>query len=334
MLKKIILLLAAALWAQGAFSQSHEFANWKRYASANAELGAPAKGENRVVLLGDSITDRWPRTSPSFFADNGFIGRGIGGQTSYQFLLRFREDVINLKPAVVVINYGTNDIAENTGKYDENLTLGNVCSMAELARANGIRVVLTSCLPAGGFGWHPAVAGAMEKIVSLNARVREYARKNNIPYVDYFDAMVTEDGTGMKPEYAVDTPGVHPNAAGYSVMEGLLLPVLESPLWFGSTEWDFGEVDPDGGTLFHSFRMTNVSDRDFRLVGAAGDCSCVRAYIGRYRIKPGETAELKVSVNPAGYSGEVEHTLVLYGQGEKAVQSFSLKFNATDKQSR
>ena len=106
----IQLLLIVSL---GISAQKHEFGNWKRYSKANSELGAPAKGEKRVVLMGNSITDGWPGTRPEFFKENNLIGRGIGGQTSYQFLLRFREDVINLQPKVVVINYGTNDIAEN-----------------------------------------------------------------------------------------------------------------------------------------------------------------------------------------------------------------------------
>ena len=219
----LLLMMAASVNAQ-----KHEFANWKRYAQANRELGAPDKKAKRVVLMGNSITDGWPRVSAQFCKDHPYIiGRGIGGQTSYQFLLRFREDVINLKPKVVVINYGTNDIAENTGAYDEDLTFGNVCSMVELAKYHKCKVVLASCLPAGGFSWRPAITDAMEKIRHLNARVQEYAKKNKIPYVDYFSAMVTPDGKAMRAELAQDNPGVHPNEAGYKIMEGLLLPVIE-----------------------------------------------------------------------------------------------------------
>ena len=224
---RIIAAVALLSIALGAQAQKHDFANWKRYANANKELGAPAKGEKRVVLMGNSITDGWPGKRPEFFKDNNLIGRGIGGQTSYQFLLRFREDVINLQPKVVVINYGTNDIAENTGEYNEDLTYGNVLSMVELARYNKIKVILTSCLPAAGFNWHPSITDSMEKIQRLNARVKAYAEANKIPYVDYFSAMVSEDGTGMNPELAQDTPGVHPNVKGYEVMEKLLLPVIK-----------------------------------------------------------------------------------------------------------
>ncbi|MBO4840268.1 MAG: lipase [Bacteroidaceae bacterium] len=224
---KILFFMLLSMMAVGVNAQKHEFANWKRYAQANNELGAPAKGEKRVVLMGNSITDGWPGKRPEFFKENKLIGRGIGGQTSYQFLLRFREDVINLQPKVVVINYGTNDVAENTGAYNEDLTFGNVCSMVELAKYHKCKVILTSCLPAAGFCWRTEIKDAMEKIRHLNARVQEYAKKNKIPYVDYFSAMVTADGTGMRPELAQDTPGVHPNVEGYKIMEGLLLPVIK-----------------------------------------------------------------------------------------------------------
>lgn len=224
---RIIAAIAMLSIALGTQAQKHEFGNWKRYAKANKELGAPAKGEKRVVLMGNSITDGWPHTRPDFFKNNNLIGRGIGGQTSYQFLLRFREDVINLQPKVVVINYGTNDIAENTGPYDEDLTYGNVLSMVELARYHKCKVILTSCLPAGGFSWRPAITDGMDKIRSLNARVKAYAEANKIPYVDYFNAMLNEDGTAMNPELANDNPGVHPNAAGYAIMESLLLPIIK-----------------------------------------------------------------------------------------------------------
>ena len=223
----VAILLLLSMNVAGLHAQRHDFGNWKRYAAQNKELGTPAKGEKRVVLMGNSITDGWPQTRPEFFSNNRLIGRGIGGQTSYQFLLRFREDVINLQPKVVVINYGTNDIAENTGAYNEDLTFGNVCSMVELAKYHKCKVILTSCLPAGGFSWRPAITDAMEKIRHLNARVQEYAKKNKIPYVDYFSAMVTADGKEMRPELAQDTPGVHPNVEGYKIMEGLLLPVIK-----------------------------------------------------------------------------------------------------------
>ena len=197
----------------------------ERYAAANAAIGLPKPGEWRVVFMGDSITDAWPFQRPEFFSSNGFIGRGISGQTSYQFLLRFQNDVIELKPDVVVINYGTNDIAENTGAYDEDQTFRNVKAMCEMAAASGIKVVLASTLPHGGFGWRPSITDAMAKVRSLNARVRAYAEQKGIPYVDYFAKMVSADGSRMREDLSKD--GVHPNAEGYAIMENLVLPYVQ-----------------------------------------------------------------------------------------------------------
>lgn len=223
------LAVAAMLALAGtSYAQRHDFANFKRYASANAVLPPPAKGEKRVVFIGNSITDNWASMHPEFFKANGYIGRGIGGQTSYQFLLRFRQDVIKLKPKVVVINYGTNDIAENTGKYDEEQTFDNVVAMVDMARANKIKVILCSTLPARYFGWHLSIDGSMQKITRLNARVKAYAKANKIQYVDYFSAMVSDDGEGLKKEYQKDE--VHPNLAGYAVMEKLIVPAIKKEL--------------------------------------------------------------------------------------------------------
>ena len=228
--KTIIIAAVCSLFLNNTISaQKHtDFANYKRYAEENAKLGKPAKGEKRVVFMGNSITEGWVRTHPDFFKKNGYIGRGISGQTSYQFLMRFREDVLNLKPKVLVLNYGTNDIAENTGPYNEDLTFGNIVSMVELARYNKIKVILTSTLPARNFGWRPNITDAMPKIRSLNARVEAYAKANNIQYVDYFNAMLSEDGSGLDSKYTPET--VHPNGAGYDVMEKLIVPAINKVL--------------------------------------------------------------------------------------------------------
>lgn len=209
-------------------AQRHDFANFNRYAKANAELPIPAKKDKRVVFMGNSITDNWASMHPEFFKQHGYIGRGISGQTSFQFLLRFRQDVINLKPRVVVINYGTNDIAENTGKYDEDQTFNNVVAMADMARANKIKVILCSTLPAQNFGWRPAITDGMAKIRHLNNRVKAYCQANKIQYVDYFTAMLSDDGLGMKKEYQTDT--VHPNEKGYDVMEAIIVPAINKEL--------------------------------------------------------------------------------------------------------
>lgn len=219
----IMLVIAAPLHAENA----REFANFERYREANALL-ADADAEGRIVLMGNSITDFWPQRGPHLFETHPEItGRGIAGQTSYQFLLRFREDVVNLHPEIVVINYGTNDIAENAGPYSEDLTFGNVKTMADIARANGIKVILASCLPAEGFSWRPQITDAMPKIKSLNARVKAYAAEQGIPFADYFEALVNEEGTAMNPAFADERPAVHPNRAGYDVMEAILLEAIE-----------------------------------------------------------------------------------------------------------
>lgn len=228
-MKKILFLIITFVALQSNVStvmaQSHEFAMINAYADQNRELGELKKGEKRVVFMGNSITWNWVRFHGDWFKENGFYGRGISGQTSYQFLLRFYEDVIKLKPTVVLINYGTNDIAENTGPYNEEQTFNNVKAMCDIARANKIKVILCSTLPHKGFGWRPSVTDAMPKIRSLNERVKAYAKENKIPYVDYFSAMVSEDGTQMRPELSED--GVHPNLEGYAIMESLVMPVIK-----------------------------------------------------------------------------------------------------------
>lgn len=221
----MVLFSSMLFSASQAVAQHHEFANYKRYAQDNTRLGKPAKDEKRVVFMGNSITEGWVNQHPDFFKKHGYIGRGISGQTSFQFLLRFREDVIKLQPKVVVLNYGTNDIAENTGAYNEELTYGNIISMVEMARFHKIKVILASCLPARNFGWRPNITDGMQKIRSLNARVKAYAKANNIPYVDYFTALLAKDGNGMDSKYTPET--VHPNLAGYAVMEKLIVPVVE-----------------------------------------------------------------------------------------------------------
>ena len=178
---RIIAAIAMLSIALGTQAQKHEFGNWKRYAKANKELGAPAKGEKRVVLMGNSITDGWPHTRPDFFKNNNLIGRGIGGQTSYQFLLRFREDVINLQPKVVVINYGTNDIAENNKKITLENVLGNIKSMCELAQHHSIKVLLCSILPCDSFSWRPDIKPA-QSIITLNNMIKQYAQENGFIY--------------------------------------------------------------------------------------------------------------------------------------------------------
>lgn len=197
--------------------QAQDWPNLDRYAKANAELKVPAKGENRVVFMGNSITEGWLAKHPEFFANRPYINRGISGQTTPQMLLRFRADVINLQPKVVVILAGTNDIAGNTGPSTLEMIEDNLASMTELAQANGIKVILSSVLPVYDYPWRKGLQPA-EKIVALNYWIKTYCTKKKIIYLDYFSAMADERH-GLKTELTSD--GVHPTLAGYLVMEPL-----------------------------------------------------------------------------------------------------------------
>lgn len=209
-------------------AQNRDWANLNRYEKENIELQQEKNTGKRVVFMGNSITEVWVNIHPDFFKSNGYIGRGISGQTSYQFLVRFREDVINLSPAVVVINAATNDVAENTGAYNEDYTFGNIVSMVELAKANNIKVILTTTLPAAAFGWNKSITDAPQKIAALNARLQKYAKKNRIPFVDYYSEMVVGENKALNPQYTKD--GVHPTAEGYDVMEKLVRKVIDKVL--------------------------------------------------------------------------------------------------------
>ena len=188
-----------------------------RYRAANAALPPPASGENRVVFMGDSITDAWGRSTGIFFPGEPYINRGISGQTTPQMLVRFWPDVIALQPKVVVILAGTNDIAGNTGPSTPEMIQENFMAMADLATANGIRVVLASILPAADYPWRPGI-DPKPVIRGLNAWMRAYCAQKGYVYLDYYSSMVNA-GQGMKSELTID--GVHPNAAGYAVMSPL-----------------------------------------------------------------------------------------------------------------
>jgi len=199
------------------FSNAQDWPNLNRYRAENALIGLPDKGEKRVVFMGNSITQGWKETRPDFFAKNPYVCRGISGQTTPQMLVRFRQDVISLQPKVVVILAGTNDIAGNTGTSTLEMIEDNLASMAELANANGIRVVLSSVLPVLDYPWKPGLEPA-EKIVTLNAWIKSYCTKKGFTYLDYFTPMADERH-GMKTEFTYD--GVHCTAAGYMLMEPL-----------------------------------------------------------------------------------------------------------------
>jgi lysophospholipase L1-like esterase len=186
-----------------------------RYADDNARLTTPAS----VVFMGDSITDAWIKRSPKFFADNPtYIDRGISGQTTPQMLIRFRPDVIALKPKVVVILAGTNDIAGNTGPMTLEMIEDNYASMAELAKLHGIKVVFSSVMPVCDYIRTQTERRPPAKIIALNSWIKDYCAKNQLIYLDYYNAM-TDDQKMLKKEITYD--GLHPNEAGYAIMEPL-----------------------------------------------------------------------------------------------------------------
>jgi lysophospholipase L1-like esterase len=198
-------------------ADAQDWANLMRYAAENKTLEPPQPGERRVIFMGNSITEGWVKQDPDFFRGRPYIGRGISGQTTPQMLVRFRQDVIELKPSVVVILAGTNDIAGNTGPTTVETIMGNIASMAELAKGNKIQVVLSSVLPVFDYPWKPGLQPA-EKIFELNGMIKRYAETNGLVYLDYFSAMA-DDRKGLKASLGDD--GVHPNLSGYKIMEPL-----------------------------------------------------------------------------------------------------------------
>lgn len=223
MKRNIILMMGlfSALFAsQKSSSQavSQDWANLNQFQEANARVNTKDTVSNRVVFMGNSITIGWLNARPSFFEGKPYINRGISGQTTPQMLIRFRQDVIDLKPKVVVILAGTNDIAGNTGPSTIEMIVDNIKNMAELAHANGIKVILSSTLPVYDYPWRPGLEPA-QKIITLNRHLRKYAAAHGHVYLDYFSAMVDERN-GLPKKYADDE--VHPTVEGYKVMEPLV----------------------------------------------------------------------------------------------------------------
>ena len=194
--------------------------------SADREKLKKISDPNRVVFMGNSITMDWSDYDASFFSENPFVNRGIGGQTSPQMLVRFRSDVVSLNPKAVVIFAGTNDIAGNTGLISLENTAENIFSMAEIAMANNIAVYICSTLPAIDFLWSPGLEPAT-KIVKLNSILKSYCEENGLTYVDYYSAMVDADGGLKVPEYTAANDLSHPNLEGYKVMEEIILASLK-----------------------------------------------------------------------------------------------------------
>ena len=228
-MKKTKLLLAIiCLFAGTAVVHAQNNESWAGlniYAKENAQLRKDATPV-KAVFMGNSITHMWAAMRPDFFKDNNYVGRGIGGQTTPQMLSRFRTDIVALKPQVVVINGGINDIATNSGTYDFEFTFGSIQSMAEIAHANGIKVILTSVLPAAEIPWRKEIPAVPAKVDQLNAAIKTYCAEKGFTYVDYYSQLVSNDGTkGLPQQYTMD--GVHVTVAGYEVMEKIVKKAID-----------------------------------------------------------------------------------------------------------
>ena len=197
-----------------------------RYHDDNTKVGQPAKNDQRVVFMGDSITELWGRDPEQFFPGKPYVNRGIGGQTTPQMVLRFQQDVVDMKPRAVVINGGTNDIAGNTGPSTLKMIEDNLKSMTEIAQANGIRVVLASVTPAYDYPWRRGLEPA-EKVVELNDWMKDFCLKAGCVYADYFTPMADEKH-GMKEGLSVD--GIHPTPAGYKIMSPIADKAIQDAL--------------------------------------------------------------------------------------------------------
>lgn len=224
-LKSALLLFLIGIGiVEGIYGQ--DWPNLAAFQEANQKLRAPATDEDRVVFMGNSITIGWIDKRPEFFEGKPYVNRGISGQTTPQMLIRFRQDVVDLKPKVVVILAGTNDIAGNTGPSTLEMILANIKSMAEIAYVNGIKVVLSSTLPAYDYPWKPGLKPA-PKIMALNKMIKTYAKEKGHIYLDYFSAMA-DDRNGLPKKYADDE--VHPTVEGYKVMEPLVEKAIDEAL--------------------------------------------------------------------------------------------------------
>jgi lysophospholipase L1-like esterase len=224
-MKRTFLLALSLCFAVNMFAQQNkpdtikedfkdDWAALSHYKKENQQLGEPKPGEKRVVFLGSSIFEFWKTKMPEFFFGRPYLNRGISGQISPQLLIRFRQDVIDLKPKAVIILAGSNDIAASTGHVSNQTIMDNVKSMAELARLHGIKVILCEYLPVFEYPWRKGLKPA-DKIISLNKEIKTYAEANNFILLDYFSPLVDERN-GQKAELTTD--GVHPNVAGYKIM--------------------------------------------------------------------------------------------------------------------
>ncbi|MCQ2148861.1 MAG: GDSL-type esterase/lipase family protein [Bacteroidales bacterium] len=216
----IALLSCICIAAPAQNDLDRDWADFGRYGEANAEVAESPL----AVLMGDSITDGWFSKDGSFFEDGTFIGRGISGQVTSQMLVRFRRDVIDLHPKYVVILAGINDIALNQGRISKENTLGNIISMAEIARANGIKPVFCSLFKTDAIPWRSEAGNPTEDVLWINEGLKAYAASHRIIYIDYAASLIPEGAVKMPENYSKD--GVHPTVEAYKVMEDLLMDAL------------------------------------------------------------------------------------------------------------
>ncbi len=209
-------------------AENSDWANLGYYEKRNRELGFPDENEKRIVFMGDSITEEWGNLYPEFFSGNYYINRGIGGQTTPQMLIRFKPDAIDLNPHAIIILAGTNDIAGNTGPSTVKMITDNIFSMAELAIAYEIKVVLSSILPVYQYPWVDDVLDPPSSIDSINSKIKEYVENKGLVYLDYYSSMV-DDRKGLKLDFTGD--GVHPNEAGYRVMSAIAGEIISQVLY-------------------------------------------------------------------------------------------------------
>ena len=221
-MKKVAILL----FFTSSFAYGQDWPELGRYSENNKKYAQSSDNEDRVVFMGNSITEGWSTILPEFFKGKSYINRGISGQTTPQMLIRFKSDVVNLSPKSVVILAGINDIAGNTGPISIENSAENIISMAEIALANNISVFICSTLPALDFPWSPGLNPA-SKVIKLNKILKDYCKKNNLKYVDYYSFMSDENGGLKVPEYTSADDLVHPNKAGYNVMEKIILKALK-----------------------------------------------------------------------------------------------------------
>lgn len=225
---KLFVFLAFSLFA-GTFVKAQsavDFANLTKYKDENTSI-LSSKKKVDVVFMGNSITEGWVKSHPEFFSENNYTGRGISGQTTSQMLLRFQNDVVALKPKLVIINAGTNDIAQNTGIYDPDFTFNNIKAMADIAQNNAIKVIIASILPAAEFPWRKEITDVPQKVDALNHRLKQYASSKKLIFVDYNSAMRDAQG-GMREGLSKD--GIHPVPAGYTIMEPMIKNAIHKAL--------------------------------------------------------------------------------------------------------